>query len=169
MFMLSLTRGGKPPEHHHPNKVVRDVPKILTRHAIQKLVIQILLLPSTKMLSPHTKLPPPNYQNPSPVYQNSPSLYQLPFPVYQNVTPNCACSQTIDHPRQYINSKLHSTKIPLQITKIHCQIIKKILIQEIKLSVQIPKIINKFLLPKKLIMIPLDPDLRSPQNIYRAH
>ena len=59
-----------PPEDHHPSKVVLDISRILTGHAIRKLVIQILLLPPTKMLHPHTKMPPSKLPNSSPIYQN---------------------------------------------------------------------------------------------------
>ena len=57
MFLLSLTRGGRPPEDNHPTKIALDPPKIITRFATRKLVIQIILLLSTKILLAHTQMP----------------------------------------------------------------------------------------------------------------
>ena len=60
----------------------------------------------------------------------------------------------------FIKSKLHYTKILLQITKLHHQIIKQIYIPESKLPVQIPEVINRYILFDKAVMTLPDPDLR---------
>ena len=79
------------------------------------------------------------------------------------------CSQTTEHPHQYIKSKILYTKMPPKITKLNHQITKQIHIQEANLPIQIPKIINKCILPNKVAMTSLDQNSRrNPQKLYRA-
>ena len=59
VFVVSYEERKKP-RRPYPTKVVLDPHEILTRPAICKLVVQIVLLQSAKNIPPHTKIPPPS-------------------------------------------------------------------------------------------------------------